>query len=110
MLSSSQLDNIVRIISTNTTAEQIVLFGSYANGMATENSDLDIAIISGSSNPTSELTYKIRQILRSEKINYPMDIVVIPQSELHNNKDRKFTLSYEISHNGKIVYDRQSIS
>ena len=44
MVTPAQIDEIVRILVSECQPEKIILFGSYALGTATEDSDLGLAL------------------------------------------------------------------
>jgi len=55
-------------------SSKILLFGSYAEGMATEDSDLDLIVIMESGLPRYKRSTSIRSLFWPPKI--PMDILV----------------------------------
>ena len=52
MVSSSPIDEVVEAIVKFYNPEKIILFGSYASGAAREDSDLDLAVIKETSQPS----------------------------------------------------------
>ena len=47
MISQEQIEEIIKRIASNYKPEKIILFGSYAYGTATEDSDLDLLVNRG---------------------------------------------------------------
>ncbi len=54
--------------------EKIILFGSYAYGNPTKDSDLDLLVILPTEEPMHKRTIKIRKLIRD--IRVPKDILV----------------------------------
>ena len=83
---------------------KIILFGSFVKGRTTTNSDLDVLIIAGDdiTDPRKE-SVRIRRALRG--ISMPMDIIVIPETQWMQLKDRPGMIYQEASREGKIVYE-----
>lgn len=83
---------------------KIILFGSFVRGNITVNSDLDVLVITGDDieSPRNE-SVRIRRALRG--ISMPMDIIVIPESQWMELKDRPGMIFREASREGKIVYE-----
>ena len=59
---------------------QVLLFGSYAEGTATEDSDLDLLVIMESSGPRYKQSAQIRDLFWPPKA--PMDILVYTPEEV----------------------------
>jgi uncharacterized protein len=83
----------------------IYLFGSYAWGCPTEDSDLDLLVVIDTSN---EKTYA-----RSRSGHYALfglnvskDIIVYTKEEFEKKIQDKATLGYKIKNEGKILYAR----
>ncbi|MEW6607051.1 MAG: nucleotidyltransferase domain-containing protein [bacterium] len=74
MVSQEQIDEIKTRIAENFKPQKIILFGSYANGTPTEDSDLDLLIIKDSNVPAPIQNRKVRKILAGLKI--PVDVIV----------------------------------
>ncbi|MCL0057045.1 nucleotidyltransferase domain-containing protein [Dehalococcoidia bacterium] len=74
MVTEEQIDEVKRRIAEDFKPQKIILFGSYANGTPTEDSDLDLLIIKDSDLPTRIQNRKVRKILTGLKI--PVDVMV----------------------------------
>ena len=86
--------------------EKVILFGSYAYGNPTENSDIDILVIVKESNQSrGERSGQLYNLLK-ELSEYPKDIVVYTLDEVKkwNNVRQAFITS--ILRRGKILYER----
>lgn len=82
---------------------KIYLFGSYAWGTPTEDSDLDLLIIvSRSTKHSYERAVKGYHALREMTI--PKDILVFTKKEFEERSSDVTTLCYKAKHEGKILY------
>jgi predicted nucleotidyltransferase len=96
----------------NSDPYKIILFGSYANGESTEDSDIDLMVILD--NNTVARTYDermnkklyIRKLVR--EINYKMalDILVYSKEELKLIKENGNYFIDEIERTGQIIYEK----
>ncbi|OFX34041.1 MAG: hypothetical protein A2X08_11060 [Bacteroidetes bacterium GWA2_32_17] len=106
MITQQQIGEVINSIVTLYQPEKIILFGSYANGTATENSDLDLLVVKKSEMPRYKRGIELRKILRPFKFMFPLDILVFTKDELYGNIDMSYSFTREILANGKIVYDK----
>jgi predicted nucleotidyltransferase len=105
MITQQQLDHIVTRILKLYQPEKIILFGSYANGTAVENSDLDLFLVKDTIESPVERSAMIRNALRD--FLQPMDILVYTPEEVEKDKDRKFSFVHEVLKSGKVLYARE---
>ena len=103
MLGQKQIKEITKIIVKNFQPEKIILFGSYAYGIPTRESDLDLLIIKDSDLPARMQNRKIRKLLSSLKI--PVDVIVKTTREFELYKDIIGTIVYPANKFGKILYE-----
>lgn len=83
---------------------KIILFGSHASGTATEESDIDIVIVSKDFKgkdifKRAELT-KEAEIMTIKKFMIPVDIITLTPEELKS----KTSLISEYAKSGKVLY------
>jgi predicted nucleotidyltransferase len=107
MVTQQQVDEIVRILISECQPEQIILFGSYAQGTATEDSDLDLAIVKKSDLPRFKRSAEFRRALRAggRRWLFPMDIVVYTPEEIAAYQNDPYSLVHEIFLTGKTLYE-----
>ena len=105
MITQQQLDHIVTRILKLYQPEKIILFGSYADGTAAENSDLDLFLVKDTIESPVERSAMIRNALRD--FLQPMDILVYTPEEVEKDKDRKFSFVHEVLKSGKVLYARE---
>ncbi len=81
--------------------QQVILFGSYAKGTATEHSDIDVAVVTDS--PVDDWLEKSTQLFRLRRdINLSIEPVL-----LDSLSDRSGFLE-EIRRTGELVYERET--
>lgn len=86
----------------STKPEAIVLFGSYAEGKATEDSDIDVLVIKKTTQPFRQRSRSIHMKL---KTTIPADIIVLTPKESHE-LPKKSSFFRQILQNGKLIYGR----
>jgi predicted nucleotidyltransferase len=93
---------------------KIILFGSYANGNETENSDIDLMVILDNNDVSKTYAERqskklhIRKLVR--EINYKMalDILVYSKEELKKIKEYGNYFIDEIEKTGTVIYEKIS--
>jgi len=80
--------------------DKIILFGSLARGVITENSDIDICIVKNIENKR-EL---IADMYLNIKASFPFDIVLYTPEEWVNNLKDKSSFAYKIFNEGRLLY------
>ncbi len=87
--------------------KKIILFGSYAYGIPTDNSDLDLCIITESAGTKIEKKSKIRNALKG--IAVAKDILVENEEYYLSHSDEKWinTALYDVRHKGKVLYEQK---
>ncbi|MFH1562610.1 MAG: nucleotidyltransferase domain-containing protein [Nitrospirota bacterium] len=103
MVTQEQIDEIKRRIVENIMPEKIILFGSYATGTPTKDSDLDLLIIKDSDMSARIQNRKVRKMLSGLRI--PVDVIVKTAKEFETYKDIIGTISYPASKFGKVLYE-----
>jgi predicted nucleotidyltransferase len=82
--------------------EKIILFGSYAYGNPTKDSDLDLLVILPTEEPMHRRVTRIRKLLRD--INVPKEIIVYTPQEVEKWKNASVAFITSIIRNGKVIY------
>jgi len=77
MISSEQIRQAVERLVKAASPNKVILFGSYARGDATEDSDLDLMVIERELPNKFKEMVRLRQELRSLRI--PVDVLVYSQ-------------------------------
>ncbi len=103
-VSAELLENIVQRIVIGAKPEKIILFGSYAYGNPTPDSDLDILIIQETPARPADRILRISRLLRPRP--FPMDILVRTPNEIFQALEAGDSFVHEIMHQGKVLYER----
>lgn len=82
---------------------RVILFGSYARGDASDDSDLDFLIIEPELQDKFREMVRLRQVLRPLKV--PVDVLVYSQAEINQQQDACSTAVYWALREGKVLYD-----
>ena len=98
------LQNIVQRIVTGMRPEKIILFGSYAYGDPSPDSDLDILVIMNTKERPAERVLAISRLLRPRP--FPMDILVRTPSEIAAALEQRDSFIQEILARGKVLYEQ----
>ncbi len=95
---------IVEKIKTEYLPQKIIIFGSYAWGNPTKDSDLDLFIIKDVNEKHKERALKVRRILGEENGIVAMDILVYTPEELSKRIEIGDSFISKILKKGEIVY------
>lgn len=95
---------VVEKIKIHFNPEKIILFGSYAYGHPTVDSDVDLMIVMDTDIKPHKRAVPIRKILKG--IAFPKDIIVKTPEEFERFKDIIGTIIYPAAHKGKVLYER----
>jgi predicted nucleotidyltransferase len=85
--------------------EKIILFGSYAQGNPTHDSDVDLLVIMETNLPRTERFIEISELLYPRK--FPVDIIVKTPSEVKDALESGDFFIREILEKGKTIYERR---
>ena len=104
-ISKEILEEIVERLVGGLQPEQIILFGSYADGQPTEASDLDLMIIlSESTEPSHRRAQQAYRCLRGIKV--PKDLLVLTREEMIKEASVVTSLPRRAMERGKVLYER----
>jgi predicted nucleotidyltransferase len=104
-IDDSLMKEIIQRILKVAQPEKIILFGSYARGEATENSDIDILIIQDSNLPRYKRSTPIRLALRG--LFPSKDILVYTPEEVEEWRSASTSFIASVLREGKVLYERQ---
>jgi predicted nucleotidyltransferase len=84
--------------------EKIYLFGSYAYGKPTEESDLDLMVITDKETEDALLSIaEIRYVTWGKVGDFDM---LVYSENVFNKRKEKYKLEYKVFNEGKIIYER----
>ena len=86
--------------------DKIILFGSYARGESTEQSDVDLLIIAESIEPPPKRSVPIYRLLR--KYHVPVDVMVRTPDEMKKYESLPFSFLQTACREGVTLYERKA--
>ncbi len=102
--SSELLEEITRRLLAVSDPEQIILFGSYARGNPSEDSDLDLLVVASDIEAPRRESIRLRRVLRG--LTIPIDIIVTTPQHLARYRDSIGMVYGAALREGKILYER----
>ncbi|MBI5892460.1 MAG: nucleotidyltransferase domain-containing protein [Deltaproteobacteria bacterium] len=84
---------------------KIILFGSYAYGTPTKDSDIDLMVVMDTDMKPYERSLPIRKTLKY--LGMPKDVIVRTPQEFERFKDIVGTIIYTAAHKGKVIYEKR---
>lgn len=84
---------------------KIILFGSYAQGNPTPDSDVDLLIIMDTDLPAAERFLLVSRLMRPRA--FPVDLVVKTPAEVQAAIQKKDAFLCEILTKGRLLYERK---
>lgn len=105
MIESKIIADIINKIALGYNPEKIFLFGSYAKGTPSEDSDIDLLIIKETSEPRYKRSVEIQKLLKDSKL--PVDIVVYTNDEFENGKRQSLSFINSAIKDSQLLYERK---
>ena len=105
MIENRQIDEIVNRIASSYNPDKIILFGSYARGNYSENSDLDFILIKETTAPKHKRGVEVRKLFFGLPI--PMDFKIYTSAEFNNELANKYSFLSSAIKGSKVLYERQ---
>lgn len=101
---------IVRIVETigrEYKPQKIILFGSYAYGRATKDSDVDLFIIKDTDARMVDRFVEVKRLIYDPQLRIPVSPLVYTPRELEERLDMGDDFVEEIMREGKVVYEEE---
>ena len=99
-----KIDELVSRIVERFRPEKIILFGSYARGMAGQDSDADILVVMPVKGSKRKKATEIDVALVG--LDLPVDVIVVTPEELERNRNQIGTIIYPALKEGKVLYEK----
>lgn len=104
MVTMGQIEDLGRRIGREFHADRVVLFGSYAHGVPTDDSDVDLLVVAQTSLPPRKRYGAVRRLVA----DYPaaFDIIVKTPDEYARSRSVVNTVAYFAEKSGRVLYER----
>lgn len=101
----AEIKRITKQIVKKYKPEKIILFGSYAWGKPTEDSDVDLFIIKNTQKKKISRMYEVYKLLWNKRL--PLDVLVYNPREVKERLSLGDFFIDDIIKNGKLIYERK---
>ena len=98
------LRDVTRRIVDTLAPEQVILFGSYAEGRATTDSDLDLLVVTERPVSLKERLSRTKGLFRDMPL--PIQVITISQQEFEETRDVIGGIAYPAAKYGRVIYAR----
>ncbi len=106
---AEKLNYYVKTITNTVKVDQIILFGSYAKGLAHEYSDIDIAVVSPELDKNKSRYENVREIKKKSKLIEPgLQLFAFPTETFTNEEGIQRLFIREIKKTGQVIYQSSS--
>lgn len=103
MVSKEVIEQAVRILVEAAHPSKIILFGSYARGEASEDSDVDFLVIEPRLAHKRNEMVRLRNLIRPLRI--PVDVLVASEDEINEWGHLPGTALYWALQEGKVLHE-----
>jgi len=103
MVAMNKIEEFGRRIGRQFGAERIILFGSYADGSPTDDSDIDLLIVAETSLPPNERYAAVRRLLAD--VPAAFDIIVKTPEEFNRWRSVVNHVVYFADKYGRVIYE-----
>ncbi len=102
MITMNQIKNFSRRVAKEFKPHRIILFGSYANGKPTPDSDVDLLVVMPFEGRATEKSVEIRMKLMP---HFPLDILVRTPENIEHRISMGDFFMQDILRQGRILYE-----
>ena len=102
MVAMRQIREVGQRIGRRFHPQRVILFGSYAYGRPTEDSDVDLLVVMPGEGATADQSVEIRMAIRP---SFPMDLLVRTPEKLQERLDIGDSFVRRILDEGKVLYE-----
>jgi predicted nucleotidyltransferase len=106
LVTRRQIRAVVDRIVEELHAEKVILFGSYAYGKPTIDSDVDLLIVMESDERPAKRAYRAYKAIWGK--TFPMDILVRTPTELAHRLEIDDYFMQEVVERGQVLYERRN--
>jgi uncharacterized protein len=101
-IEQAEMQRVVQQIVDRFHPQKIILFGSYAYGAPTEDSDVDLLVVMET---TESLLRTATSISAAIDHPFPLDIMVIKPEQLQAALERRAIFATEVASKGVVLYE-----
>ena len=98
------IQQVVERIVHTFAPERVILFGSYAEGPATPDSDLDLLVVTRKRLRREQRAARLRGLFRD--VPLPVEIITMPREEFEQTRDVIGGIAYPAARYGRVVYEK----
>lgn len=102
MVKQRDIDTFVRRLVTEFQPQRVVLFGSYARGTPTKDSDVDLLVVMPHQGPPAMKAAEIRTAIRA---GFPLDLIVRSPAAIRARVDMGDYFINDILQQGHSLYE-----
>lgn len=102
MVAMNKIEEFGQQIGVQFNAQKVILFGSYAKGMASPDSDVDVLVIVSFEGRSVDKSVEIRMKLRP---HFPVDMLIRTPEKIQQRIDMGDDFIREIIEEGKVLYE-----
>lgn len=106
MISENTIQQAVERLVAASNPNKVILFGSYARGDATEDSDLDLMVIEQEVQNSGEEMIRLHRAVGD--VGVGVDVLVYSDKEASRRSQVPGTLLYWVFKEGRVLYDARS--
>ncbi len=103
---TSEIDYIIQKILSCYQPEKIILFGSFAYGQPSPDSDIDMLIIKETQDEPRDRRIRLRKLVYEKNIEHPFSPLVYTKEEIKQRLEMGDFFIKEIMEKGKVLYER----
>ena len=110
-MSDVQVDQLIARIAERIGREykpqKVILFGSYARGKPTEDSDIDLFIVKDTDARMVDRFVEVKQLIYDPQLRIPVSPLVYTPEELEERLDMGDDFVKEVMSEGKVLYEEK---
>jgi predicted nucleotidyltransferase len=105
MIETGQIRDIVNRIAQNYNPDKIILFGSYAHGNYSDDSDLDFILVKETNAPKHKRGIEVRRLFYG--LTVPMDFKIYTSFEFQKELSNQYSFLSSAIKGSKVLYERK---
>jgi predicted nucleotidyltransferase len=106
LVGEETIQEITRRIVKAFAPEKIILFGSYAYGVPTPDSDVDLLVVMGSDDSPALRSTKVAKVARPRHV--ALSVIVRTPAEIKRRLEMGDFFIQEVLEKGRVLYDRNA--